>query len=421
MRISTLLITSTITAILSISFAGCGNPPEPFNYKIKNQHKNISNYEKQQLVNIIIDRNSRLKYKSSNGCVILINNWYKEGWSFKYRENMKNCFSVTNNILKRIDYSSCSNDHGRSFKKCNYISNKLEDYSNFINNLQNNVIEKELQKEISNYQKFIKLYDKANISRKEKIKIIKTSLVDNTKVLPKSVFNQLNKFHVVENSVPNKINLYINYISPNNGKNNINRIARNILGDSISENFNKFFKDDSSISDKFKITSSTITNTVNRYKVTYKHRVFKDDYNKFPTNLTYEIDKVYFNYLPKKFRAKDRNIEVEVINNFKDDYNSIKHIKIYNKTKEFIEIDTISGYYGEDVTDNIIDMKDMKRINISPMSYKIFKTDYSYELLLVNDKNQKVPYGFSIGYKMINQNIIKNLYKVNNYSIKSFN
>lgn len=431
-KLSSILTAGVMGAIMAISFTGCGNPPQPYNYKMNNQHKDISDYEKQQLLNIVIDRNSRLKYKTSNGCVMLDNQWYKEGWSYKYKNKFKHCFKINNLTISRIDNSSCSRDHGRSYGKCNYIGNGFDNYIKFINDLQNNVLSSELQTEISNYQKFISLYDKADAVRKEKITQVKTSLIDNTKVLPKSVFEQMNKFNLSTNRVTKKIDLYKSYVAPQNGKSLIDQFGRSILGDSISENFDKVFQDESSLAHEFKISSSTTKNAINRYKVNYKQNSYSDSYDKFPSNITYEIDKVYFNYLPIKFITSDDNIDVEVKNNPLGSYDSIEYIKVYNKTKEFIEIDTIAGYYGENVTDNIINIKDMKRVKISPMSYKIFKTGYSYEyrindypsrsnrLLLVNDRNQKVNYGFSIGYKMINQNIIKNLYKVNQYSIKDF-
>jgi hypothetical protein len=209
----------------------------------------------------------------------------------------------------------------------------------------------------------------------------------------------------------------------------------------------------------FVIQSSVQNDTIGRYKVTYKQTRFENIYSIFPSTLNYKIDKVYFNYIPQKFTAHDSSIDIEVFNaplagtnqevfsaSLKakiNQYDKIKelldtaskgeiiqYIKIQNNTKEFIELDTIAGYYGEDVTDNIINIKDLKRVKIPPMSYKIFKTGYNYKyrindfpkskLLLVKNKNQKVPYGFSIGYKMVNQNIIKNLYKVNEYTIRNF-
>lgn len=425
-KLSSILTVGAMSVILAISFTGCGNPPQPFNYKMNNPHKGISDYEKQQLLNIVIDRNSRLKYNSVNGCVSVNSMW---GSSTRYDDRMNNCFKINNNKITRQDYSSCRTGYKAS--KCNYIGGKVEKYADFVNHLQNNVIGQELQTEISNYQKFITIYDKADAARKEKIGQVKTALVDNTKVLPKSVFKQMNKFNVNADRVIKKIDLYKSYIAPNKGKNAMDRFGRSILGDSISQNFDKVFKDESSIAHEFKITSNAIKK-IDRYKVNYKQNSYSDSYDKFPSNITYEIDKVYFNYLPKKFITSDKNIDIEVINDPMGGYDSIEYIKVSNKTKEFIEIDTIAGYYGENVTDNIINIEDMKRVKISPMSYKIFKTGYSYEyrindypsrsnrLLLVNDRNQKVNYGFSIGYKMINQNIIKNLYKVNQYSIKDF-
>ena len=182
-KLSSILMTGAISVVLSVGISGCGNPPQPYNYKMSKKYRSISDYENQQLLNIVIDRKSKIKYKSSNGCIMHTNNWYKEGYSFKYRENMKNCFKINNSIISRIDNSSCSSDHSRSYQKCNYIASGLENYTTFINDLQNNVLAKELNTEMINYQKFITLYNEADKQRKDKIAKVKTSLLDNTKVL----------------------------------------------------------------------------------------------------------------------------------------------------------------------------------------------------------------------------------------------
>ena len=391
MKINKILTRGIVGAILAVGFIGCGNPPQPYNYKLDNQYSNISDYEKQQLLNIVIDRNSRLKYKSSNGCVMVHSVW---GGSTRYDDNMKNCFIINNNKILRKDKSHCRTNYRTC--KCNYIGRKVEKYSDFINNLQKNIIAQDLQKEIKNYIKFKKMYNEHKKNAQVKKKNIVIHFIDTTKILPKNIIKQLSVYN----------------------------LSLIIKGSAI----NRFIKNQSA--NAFVINSSIKKDTIDRYKVVYSKTDYLDSYDKFPSNITYKINKVYFNYLPKKFIANDKNIDVEVINDPLDNYESIKYIKIYNKTKEFIEIDTIAGYYGDIVTDNIINIKDMKRVKISPMSYKIFKIGYSYKyrindfprnkFLLVNDKNQKVNYGFSIGYKMINQNIIKNLYKVNTYSIKDF-
>lgn len=427
-KLSLILMTGAISAVLSIGLTGCGigNTPQPYNYKMSKKYQSISDYEKQQLLNIVVNRNSRLKYKSSNGCISVTSIIW--GYSTRYDDRMKNCFKVNNNHITRIDYSKCKT--GYKTQKCNYIGRKVENYSDFINKLQsNNILSNGLNNELINYQKFIVLYNKADKQRKDKISKVKTSLLDNTGVLSQSVFNKFNKFKTNSISTKSKIYLYKSYIAPKDGENTVNQFARNILGDSFSENFDKVFNDGTILSNDFKVQSYVLKNEIGRYKVNYKKTLFKENYDVFPTNIIFEIDKVYFNYLPSKYLAYDKNIDIEVINTALT-RGSIKSIKIQNKTKEFIEIDTIAGYYGENVTDNIINIKDMKRVKIAPMSYKIFKTGYSYKyrindfpskkLLLVDNKNQKINYGFSVGYKMVNQNIIKNVYKVNSYSIKDF-
>lgn len=394
MKFSSLLVVA-ISTILAVGFTGCGKPPEPYNYKINNQYDSISDYEKQQLLNIVINKYASLKYQSFNGCISVNPK--------AYDDKMKNCFIIKNNHIIREDYSICR--IGNQISKCDYHGVTVEKYADFINNLQNNIIGNELNNEIEKYQVFTKLYDNIYNASKVKKDNVKISLVDNTKILPRFALEKLNEFTLNTNKVI-KIDLYKSY-------------------------YNQFLEDKSSFIQEFKIHSAVMNYIVDRYKVDYKQTNYSNSYDKFPTSLIYEIDKVYFNYLPEKFTAEDNNIDIEVKNNILIAYGypSIEYIKIYNKTKELIELDTISGYYGENVLDNILNIQDTQRVKIPPKSYKIFKLGYNEysindypktKLLLVKDKNQYVPYGFSIGYKMINQNIIKNLYKVNKYSIKDF-
>ena len=413
-RLSLILITT-----ISIGFVGCGNPPQPYRYKIPKKYSNITNYEKQQLLNIVIDRESRLKYKSSDGCVFVHSVW---GSSTRYDHRMKNCFRIKNNYINRVDFSKCRTNY--KVHKCNYIGSRVEKYANFLNKLQNdNILVDGLNNEINNYQKFKRLYNKANTARINKLAQIKISLQDNTKILPKQIIDKLrNSVKTIALRTPQPIDLYISYVAPKKGRNVADRFARSIFGDVLSKNFDKVFKDEILLSSDFLLKSYINTNQIGRYKVKYDRTSYVDRYDKFPTDIVYKINKVYFNYLPKKFVASDKNINVEVANE-----HSMKYFKIYNKTKEFIEVDMIAGYYNKDVV-NLIE----EPIKIPPMSYEFININYkgwlgriefnfpSSSKILVSKKNQKIKYGFSVGYKIINQNVIKNLYKVNNYSIKDF-
>jgi len=397
-KLSSILTAGVMGAIMAISFTGCGaNIPQPYSAKVQN-YSNITNSEKNKLLlnsmksikKFYPDKRGRYSSPSKlRGDTI---SYYGLNATFAHKFTINN----NSNEITRTDVSRETHGNGKGADAYGALTDDFG-FTDYINTYQVDLSNK-FSNSLERYSQFKISYNKhkknANIKKEE----IRINFNDLTSILPKSILDEISKSKITISNSSSAINLFLN------GK------QANV----------------------FTITSNAIKNAIDRYKVNYKENSYSDSYDKFPSNITYEIDKVYFNYLPIKFITSDDNIDIEVKNNPLGSYDSIEYIKVYNKTKEFIEIDTIAGYYSENVTDNIINIKDMKRVKISPMSYKIFKTGYSYEyrindypsrlnrLLLVNDRNQKVNYGFSIGYKMINQNIIKNLYKVNQYSIKDF-
>jgi hypothetical protein len=292
------------------------------------------------------------------------------------------------NEIKRIDVSREDYGKNRGLDVYGTLTNDFG-FSEYIEDYQVKVSEK-FKELVEKFSKFKKSYLKYQQEAQEKKKQITIKVVDKTGVLSKDILDEFLKNTTLEVVSTPAVKLFLS-----------------------NKKANSFF-----------IKSLVKYDMLGRYKVVYKKTSYKEIYNKFPNNLVYEIQKVYFNYLPQQFYATNGNIEVEIINT-PFDFSSIKLIKIQNNTKQFIEIDTIAGYYGEDVLDNIV-----TKIKISPTSYKIIKYDISNiykindfpkkKLLLVKNKNQKVSYGISVAYKMINQNIIKNLYKVNKYEIKDF-
>ena len=394
-NISSILTAGAMGIVLSIGFTGCGaNTPQPYNMKI--QHfSNITDREKETLLSQnmkeipIFHPNTRGRYSGTSKIRGNIISYNGLNATFSHKFTIKH---ATNEIY-RTDISR--ETHGKGTGKDAYGTlTKDYGFSDYINNYQTKLSTK-YNNSIKEYSKFKILYNKHKQNSESKLKQINTSFKDSTGTLKNKVLTNFSKNKLYISSTNSVVQLFLNNKSAND----------------------------------FKISNSITLDKIDRYKVNYKQISFQDSYDKFPTNITFEINKVYFNYLPTKYLANDTNIDIEVVNTPLQ-YGSVKSIKIQNKTKEFIEIDTIAGYYGENVTDNIINIKDMKRVKIAPMSYKIFETGYSYKyrindypskkLLLVDNKNQKINYGFSVGYKMVNQNIIKNVYKVNSYSIKDF-
>lgn len=361
---------------LAIIFVGCGaKVPTPYTVQLNKSDSIITDSEKDDLLSYSI--NKTYKHNSFHP---------NRGWGLRYNKSswlhentisydglnatFSHKFSInhTTNEFCRTDVSRASNN-----EEGEKVYQSLMDdfgFTDYINVFQI-VLHKRYEISVSNYAKFKRDY--LNLKQSKK------TFVDKTGVLPKEVLNKLHLAYYLP------INIFLR------GGYDVYKIEPKNLG---------------------------------RYVIGYET-------SNFPSKIIFNVNRVKFNYLPNKYIASDKNIDVEVINT-PFAYKSIKSIKITNKTKEFIEVDTISGYYGNDVTDHIVNIKDMKKVKISPMSHKIFSetSDPEYRvidypsaksrLLLVSNKNQKIKYGFSVGYKMINQNIIKNLYKVNKYSIIDF-
>ncbi|RLA82916.1 MAG: hypothetical protein DRG78_05895 [Epsilonproteobacteria bacterium] len=393
------MIRKILQVIVSISFviyfSACGStPPKPYNITLGPSSSLITNQEKQTLLthNLkAIHDNFKYKIDSSfkhNKYSNLENNslvchvWYYDTafpmdkfyiYEFKYDENKNRLFMLDNSYGK-----------GRGSKeKYTAYHSGLDGLNEYLDTFQMKLTNS-YESSLAKYEVYKKEYKQKKSEFDKKYKQIHITTEDTTKIVSSKIIKKLSKYQLWPNE-ETAINSYIK-------------------GNDIS----------------LKIGSRVLKDKEGRYKVDYEKYKYMEEYNKFPTNLVYKINKVYYNYLPKSFIAKDKNINVEIVNNVEfADGNSMNSLKITNNTKEFIEINTIAAYYDQDVFDNILNIKS---IRLAPMSYKIIKKgvikDFpSKKLINVTDKNQKINYGFSIGYKMINQNIMKNLYKVDTYTI----
>jgi hypothetical protein len=395
-KISSILVSGTIATLLAISFSGCGaSTPEPFSMKVQN-YSNVTNQEKNTLIahnmqtikQFYPDRTGRYSSPSRVRGNVISYHGLNATFSHRFIVNSKTGY------MERIDVSSASHGRDRGEDAYDSLTNDFG-FTDYINKYQV-TLGKKYATSLEKFSKYKKEYNHHKQEAEYKKEHLQVHFIDTTNILPKKVLAQLsNDEHFL----------------------------------SVQNTPMRLFLRGQDVSKAFILKSYIKADTFGRYKVVYKQPRFEDVYTAFPSTINYEITEVYFNYIPEKFTAHDSNIDVEVLNTpFGDE--TIKYIKIQNNTKEFIELDTIAGYYGEDVTDNIINIEDLKRVKIAPMSYKILKTGFSYKyrvndfpenkLLPVHSRNQKVPYGFSVGYKMINQNIIKNLYKVDTYTIQDF-
>ena len=337
-----------------------------------------------------------------------------------------NCYKIENNNINSLDNSTYSyvsrlstGKIDRGSYKADYIGIKGVAYGEYLNKLQKNILLNDLSNELKKYKIFKQAFIDNQKKSKLKYKTITTNFKDTTNILPAIVISDLSKHKLYSairfgetplklykemNHDPKKRKALNNYLKSLNEKNGLHS-----SGDSTPSKY-----DSNNIVDNFFIRDSILVDEVDRYKVSFAKYKFEENYINFPKDVVFEINDVKYNYIPTIYKSNDENIKVEVINTPLL-RKTVKQFKISNNTKEFIEIDTIAGYYGEDVVDNIL----VTKIKLSPMSFKnITVSNFPKKKLLdVKTKKQKINYGFSIGYKMINNNVMKSLYKVNLYTI----
>ena len=395
-------ILKNISVISALFFlAGCtlGNPPQPCNVKIQDNHKNITDTEKTELVHKILKNNSN-GYTIDGNCIKVDSVW-GVGSDF-YHDKMKNCFVIDNNILKRKDYSICFSNGIRH--KCEYIGKKVENYADYINKLQNKIIPQQLPVEISKYVKYKEKYYQEKQKAEKRIKNIKTIIVDENHVLSQNVLNQIKHVTYIERPY----GIVTSYTPGRKEVTDMNPIKLYVNNKPID------FKIINKISD-------TINNSLKqgRYLLVFKNSKLVYSYKNVPSKVEFKIKSVYFNFIPSDFIASDQNIEVIINYDYK---NNLMKIKFVNKTTKFVEINALAMYYNDKVYDNLL----KHPIKLPPKSFKTITKDYfnlpvlKNRYVKVTNKNERVKFGISVGYKIINENILKNIYKVNKYSIKDF-
>jgi len=382
----------SISILIFTLFIGCSAKlPKPYTHKIKETE--LAHYKKQILLNHAVDIVSKT-VKTQEGCILVPN-----------LSTKATCYVIKKSTIIRKD-------------SINWQESKV--FVKFINNVESKLY-KEYEKQVHDYKKFKILFDKAVHLRKEKTERLSLSIVDKTNILDtKVLLNVQNWIKVTKPHRPYSLQAYSTLvINPKNV----------YLGDTVTENFNEFFQDPKDVSEYLPIEASIPykyrrSNTKSRYDLKYEEVVYKYPYNKFPKESSFKIKNVYFDYIPYNYYAKNDHISIEVINNSNDGvdmYRNCQSFTILNTTNEFIEIESINLSYINGYKENILQKN--KKIIIPPKdSRKIdmqrqFKS-HAYDRVQVISKNQKINYGFSIKYKINNQD--KTFYKTTQYSIADF-
>jgi hypothetical protein len=291
-------------------------------------------------------------------------------------------------------------------------------YKNFLNKMATGEPVKE---EIEQFSKFKPLYLKEVKQANKKFEEISIKIKDKTSVLPEKIQHQLQPLFKKSKDYISAVEAYKKHLTSENWK--------DLLKIKLSSNeFKTNYDDDSTtkVFDRYKIVS-------HRDKTNYSEESFP--YLKIKDSLTFDVENVRYNYIPETFVSEDKNIKFTVSE-------SAKKVTIENLSTNSIVINGISGYFNGGVDDNIFDTgsginhrQNIHSINLSPKTKKSFTLGYigtfdwranlarnfikNDGFVTVKSKDQKVNFGFSVNYT-VNSTTVKNLYRVNDYSISDF-
>jgi len=369
MKIKFLL--GSLGVVFSLILAGCGNPPQPCHISINDKSSNVDSYEKTLLISKVLEKHSN-GYSVKNSCIISNQRVRSLIDGSIILSHLENCFDITNNILVRKDLSECTINY--SPVDC-YLTEYEKKYSDYINKLQSQIIPQELPKKINLYSKYKIKYIREKKIAEKKIKSTQFEILDPFNVVPKKILKEIKPW------------LTYNIDSP---------IKSYIKNKPID----------------FKIIAMVSNHKSNRYIINCSNKR-EFDYKNIPHVIKFNIKEVGFNFIPSSFVAKDKNLKAEI--SYIKNKNKFK-IDFINNLKTFISIQKLVIYYGKNIYGNYI-----KSINLPPKSHTtIDLTDYtiSNPYITLNNKSQKVNFGLSIGYKLIDENILKSIYKVKKFSIK---
>jgi len=143
-----------------------------------------------------------------------------------------------------------------------------------------------------------------------------------------------------------------------------------------------------------------------RYEIEYENYGDKN-------NPTYNLAEVSFNFVPDFFVASDDNISVTI--------ESGDMVRVKNTTTSFLDVTEMAGYYNDKVYSGLLKPhKQGGKVSIPPEAEMKFQIKHIREKHIpINSKNESVTYGYSIAYKLVNLDVLNNLYKTDKYSVSS--
>jgi len=333
-------------------------------------------------------------------------------FSETFYNHYKNCFRVKLNYIEREDLSSCKSIMvTRDFHvyknkiECIYDdTQKTKNYVTFLNILQNNLT-KEYNKIILKYKNSLPEYNERLKKVKEIKKNLKIKFVDKTGLIPEKIKKVIIKKYKIHTNTLDRLGMIF---------------------------FKKedFFR--AYIGGLYSITN-TYQNGRYLFEFNLKKSVISCNLDTCTDSLTLYPHKLKYDFVPRKFIVKDKNLKVVAINKETDGCGEgkshLESLHFTNQTTKFLKITTVSIYYNNKVNNILL----RQPISLSPMSTFTLKRDsqleyiekmigsnffykssqgiIGYKYLPVASKDMKVKYGLSIAYSL-NNTEEKSLYKV---------
>jgi len=378
------IILATLIGTLIITLSGCGANPKPKQITgLKNS--SLTKKEKIEILNIVL-KNNLISIKPSYYGIYLnhhysfsLNNQcysLKESYTTRhndhYNNNFNYCFYINDNII-RTRYSAKCGTRYHSTSEC-----QDPDFIDYMNDISND-LKSLYNKKAASYIIKKPLYEQYKNELIKKISDTKVTTIDKTNILSSKIMQKIN------NSNQKKLHSYFPSSAINAYK---KRMSKN----------------------DYRIVYNNPIKILDRYLIVYKQDSFENTFDKSPENISLNIEKISFNYLPEIVNAKNKELSVELNPNSSL---SNENITLSNLTNSYINVNTISFYYGEDIFTQNINIK-LPPQGVMKTTLLILKMQKN-KFLPLNSVKQKVNLGLAVEYtnlKYNKQNSILELKKV---------
>jgi len=381
------IILATLIGTLIITLSGCGANPKPKQITgLKNS--SLTKKEKIEILNMVLNDNliSNVKpsyygiylnhhysFRLNNQCYSLKED-YRTRHNDHYNNSFNYCFYINDNII-RTRYSAKCGTRYHSTSKC-----QDPDFIDYMNDISNG-LKSLYNKKAASYITKKPLYEQYKKELTKKISDTKVTTIDKTNILSSEIMQRIK----TSNSNQKKLHSYF-------------------PSSAISAYEKNMTKNDYIIEYKNPIKA------LDRYLIVYKQDSFANTFDKSPKDISLHIEKISFNYLPEIVNAKNKELSVELNPNSSL---SNKNITLSNLTNSYINVNTISFYYGEDIFTQNINIK-LPPQGVMKTTLLILKMQKN-KFLPLNSVKQKVNLGLAVEYtnlKYNKQNSILELKKV---------